>query len=362
VRANPEWSAQRTLPSCWPLLPRGSDMIRKTLTLLAACGLVLSLALWGISRYGLCGWRADGLRIVTIHQGRIAYGKRPAAPLPGSLWTPALPGVSSFWASPSSGPGLVAAKDQDEWRWAWGWSDSASPTEPEWVPLVNIASRGLGTWSTWKFPLRLPIILFAASIAAIHLPRILRRGRRARLGLCQRCGYDLRGCSDARCSECNNGFDPERVRRQRQRCGIAAARAGRWFAAYNASPRRPRLATISLLGMLFGGMFWFASSLGITYKSSKLTCRMSRGNLIVYTRPSPDVTAKTGWSINGAPTFSTVWWLRPFFSGETLYIPVCTGTVLCAALWTWAYRPLYRLCWQGAVAEDTPADDHDEAA
>jgi hypothetical protein len=65
------------------------------------------------------------------------------------------------------------------------------------------ASGGIGT-AGWFWSIRVPlwsIALLCSLLPAIRLSKAIATLRRTRLGLCPKCGYDLRACPD-RCPEC----------------------------------------------------------------------------------------------------------------------------------------------------------------
>ncbi|MCH8054320.1 MAG: zinc ribbon domain-containing protein [Planctomycetes bacterium] len=80
----------------------------------------------------------------------------------------------------------------------------------------------LPVWSV-ELPLFVPLVLFAI-IPGVELRHWVRRRRRRRNGVCEDCGYDLRGAMKT-CSECGThvGRCPE--------CGIVVVKAGRFHAA-----------------------------------------------------------------------------------------------------------------------------------
>ena len=77
-------------------------------------------------------------------------------------------------------------------------------------------------WSV-ELPLFVPLVLFAI-IPGLELRHWMRRRRRRRSGVCEDCGYDLRGVMRT-CSECGThvGRCPE--------CGFVVAQAGKFHAA-----------------------------------------------------------------------------------------------------------------------------------
>jgi hypothetical protein len=93
-------------------------------------------------------------------------------------------------------------------RWAWG--PDLNRTWPRLTPITRtrtkfdnrdgsmVTERFIGR-RLW-FPFWLPVLL-TASLPVARLSVFHRRSRRARLGLCRSCGYDLRASPD-RCPEC----------------------------------------------------------------------------------------------------------------------------------------------------------------
>ncbi len=163
-------------------------MIRKTLTILSLIGLLLSVGLFAASF------------AVTIS---FVYGAGTPAENRGYRIT--LGGGSFNWFSAAGahakyGGGYHLGSRGVQFRYGniWGtwrlmpiiYSANAVPFSlniPFWLPII-----GLG-----------PIVTRNRFLA-------LRRRKRKKLGLCVKCGYDLRGSKD-RCPECGTGFSNQRT-------------------------------------------------------------------------------------------------------------------------------------------------------
>lgn len=156
-------------------------MFRKTLTIFSLIGLLLSMGLW-VASY----WRLEcfgGLR-VSLHNACVTFGE----------WHASWDGTDPQ---------------------GWGWVGFAG-IHNDWVPAWNFARiSGLHYEHFWsiRLPMWIPVLLFSVLLWLTIRP--YSRGRtRKRLGLCLRCGYDLRG-SNSRCPECNEPILPD----GRQRSG-----------------------------------------------------------------------------------------------------------------------------------------------
>ncbi len=147
-------------------------MPRRTLTILSLLGLLLGVGLWGVSYFTLHFQSPVRGTLVagTLHRGSIElycigpsrsfYGNRHA-----ELWFEGFEGYTV------------------------------------WMPHVSTAKDYL----VLIVPLWIPTLLFAALTWFNFLP-VRRRRKRQKLGLCVKCGYDLRG-SKERCSECGARFE-----------------------------------------------------------------------------------------------------------------------------------------------------------
>ncbi len=117
-------------------------MIRKTLTILSLIGLLISVGLWGATCVDEVTLGRGGSEVL-IWNGWICYEKYGPPPPP-----------------------------------------------PLWSPVI---------WSV-QVPLVIPAALFAI-LPGVGLARRMGRRKRKTLGLCLKCGYDLRASKD-RCPEC----------------------------------------------------------------------------------------------------------------------------------------------------------------
>jgi len=161
-------------------------MLRKTLTILSLIGLLLSVGLWGASfssRYGFfVGHESpERLLILTVARGdfsvlRLNHEGNPVPPA-GRRWQSGLHNSeTSLWTVGNN-------RRRGVWRF------------------------GPGVW-TFRFPIYVIAGPLAGASGLAFLPafrRSRRRRKRKKLGLCVKCGYDLRASKD-RCPECGTEF------------------------------------------------------------------------------------------------------------------------------------------------------------
>ena len=163
------------------------DMFRKTLTILSLLGLLLNVGLWGASCFNFVYWgQGSPEPFLEFSFGVILWDRSPT-----------VQHVPSIFAVNG------ATADFSESRWAWqvgdscgfygfrGWGLSLYP--------VYVSSRG------GVLPLWIPTGVFAALFYFSHTFPLRYRRKREKLGLCVKCGYDLRG-SKERCPECGSRF------------------------------------------------------------------------------------------------------------------------------------------------------------
>ena len=203
-------------------------------------------------------------------------------------------------------------------------------------------------------PFWLPTVLLLAwpAIAFVRGP-VRRRERRLR-GDCAACGNDLGGVTTPSCLACGTGFDPEEVRRHRERWKQAEQRAVSWFAAYRRSWVRWFGLAALLLGVPLCLAVWVASYARITYTTPAWQCRLAWGNVILDRTSGDERTlgadsaAGGRWASDGFHGLSTIWWPYPFFRrepGTVLHLPLWIPTLACVVGWARSARPLYLLRW-----------------
>ena len=141
-------------------------MLRKTLTILSLIGLLLSVGLWGVSYW------------------QVVWGNRAL-----DVFIAARNGVLSFGT-------LGGTYYIGEFR-AIGWKGLQTDWWPDWFVISKSGTLFI------RLPLWIPVLCFRFPLY-LALP-FHRRRKRKKLGLCLKCGYDLRG-SEKRCPECGTGF------------------------------------------------------------------------------------------------------------------------------------------------------------
>ena len=144
-------------------------MIRKTLTILSLIGLLLSVWLWGVS----------------------------------------------YWYTGYYGPNgkYLAATEYGSLRFIYAWQVDDNEREGIWFiqGYKNLATRWTPAIATYPthvriiLPFWIPTLVFALTLSATRPMHNRRRRKRNKLGLCLKCGYDLRASKD-RCPECGTGF------------------------------------------------------------------------------------------------------------------------------------------------------------
>ncbi len=150
-------------------------MFRKTLTIFSLIGLILSVGLWAVSYFDLS---------YTIRTRSIL--SKYAAVRGGLQYSSETP-INSF--------GLDGRIRLLVGRW---WKlRGLRDFETKWVPSIGEDHVFIPLW--------IPSVLFSVVFAISYTP-FRRRRKRKKLGLCVKCGYDLRG-SKERCPECGREFE-----------------------------------------------------------------------------------------------------------------------------------------------------------
>ena len=139
-------------------------MLRKTLTILPLIGLLLSVGLWGTSYFWVVYWGDDCTYCARFGQ-LVFFPVYPPTP-ESRLTARGFQGLGTVW-----------------------WPSSFIGSYPQSV----------------KLPLWIPTALFGSLISYLYALPFHSRRKRKKLGLCLKCGYDLRASKD-RCPECGTAM------------------------------------------------------------------------------------------------------------------------------------------------------------
>ena len=148
-------------------------MIRKTLPILSLIGLLLSVALWGLSY-----WNLDG-----------GFGSQSARLAGGGRL--------------SRGSFLCYFEFATRVHGGYDWEIVGfRGFDTEWWPQFGASGTGVLV----RIPLWMPTLLFGYLTWRLRFAPANLLRRRKKLGLCVKCGYDLRASKD-RCPECGSTID-----------------------------------------------------------------------------------------------------------------------------------------------------------
>ncbi len=164
-------------------------MLRKTLTILSLIGLLLSVGLWGASYFNI--FLSNGRYSMRLERGA----------------------VRCDWLGPFVAPGKGrAAYPPGYWAVEFKAGKSVAGVNPgiHVDGFKNFRTYGIPWLQThllihsWGVPMWMATGLFGSMLWLFYHP-LHRRRKRKKLGLCLKCGYDLRASKD-RCPECGTAM------------------------------------------------------------------------------------------------------------------------------------------------------------
>ena len=160
-------------------------MLRKTLTIFSLIGLLLSVGLWVVSYARItCAWTS------------------------ADIW-------HSYYLSAGSF-GLIAVGGEGSEGW---YVEGFRGFHTRWMPQIPFFSRE--TYAVF-IPIWPTTVIFGTMSWLCHPFLHHRRRKRKKLGLCVKCGYDLRGSED-RCPECGTEFESSGAEELNARSGRVIA-------------------------------------------------------------------------------------------------------------------------------------------
>ena len=189
-------------------------MIHKTLTTLSLIGLLLSAGLWGASYFGLhyhkkpihvevarggVSWVSGGMT-QQERELRIALTRAKFRSFKMS-WDYSEGEWVNVTPKRVTREEAAVQREIDALHQRKVWVDGFEGLHTHWLPKLSRTS----SQRSWYIPMWITTLLFGVGAILPQAFIRLRRRKRKKLGLCVKCGYDLRGSKD-RCPECGTEF------------------------------------------------------------------------------------------------------------------------------------------------------------
>ena len=166
-------------------------MLLKLLTILSLIGLLLSVGLWGVSYFRFACYLGDDTRIIRCYEGQIEYYFRADGfryiPLCGLVNRDYE--VARMWG--------FAGFDGFQTKWWPTYRSSPTNSYRRNFAPANIVVITVPCW---------PLTFLSGVFVIVYTVPSARRRKRKKLGMCVKCGYDLRA-SKERCPECGTSIE-----------------------------------------------------------------------------------------------------------------------------------------------------------
>lgn len=169
-------------------------MVRKALTIFSLIGLLLSIGLWGASYFNVTYLAIPVKSLLHLTEGRLGWMPYAKAEFPVDAYGREAVVLKMY--PPSSVGVYKHALINQKRRW---YCEGYRGLKTRFGPSARSAPMML-----W-IPLWIPGLIFGVILFLCSPVRHHRRRKRKKLGLCLKCGYDLRG-SKEQCPECGTGF------------------------------------------------------------------------------------------------------------------------------------------------------------
>ena len=175
-------------------------MLRKTLTILSLVGLLLSVGLWGVSYFNFYANLDEAQTFLLLSGGALLCEQEYESN--EDIYRKGLYDLLDLDLDfgPRGSWGFIGYRGLQT-RW---WPSPFVSKTTNSITIGGLTLRGESQVSV-TMPFWPLVMLFGSTLWLAWMP-LHRRRKRKKLGLCVKCGYDLRA-SKGRCPECNTQFE-----------------------------------------------------------------------------------------------------------------------------------------------------------